>query len=74
MLLFDKLALYFLRKQVKTKDINLPEPTRGRPPKIQDMRQDIQTGAINEKSTPKVRSKTERKPRLKREPNSNWED
>ncbi len=74
MSLFDKLALYFLRKQVKTKDINLPKAKRGRPPKIQDMRQDIQIGAINEESTPKLRSKTERKPVIKRERNSDWED
>ncbi len=66
MLLFDKLALYFLRKQVKTKDINLPIATKGRSPKIQDMRQDIQLGAINEESKSSLRSKTQRKPRAKR--------
>ena len=66
MLLFDKLALYFLRKQVKTKDINLPIATKGGSPKIQDMRQDIQLGAINERTQSSLRSKTERKPRVKR--------
>lgn len=66
MLLFDKLALYFLRKQVKTKDINLPVATKGGSPKIQDMRQDIQLGAINEESKSSLRSKTQRKPRAKR--------
>lgn len=74
MLLFDKLALYFLRKQVKTNDIKLPQATRGRPPKIQDMREDIQIGAINEESKSKVRSKTERKPVIKRKRNSDGQD
>jgi hypothetical protein len=66
MLLFDKLALYFLRKQVKTKDIDLPVATKGKSPKIQDMREDISTGAINEESKSSLRSETQRKPRAKR--------
>jgi len=66
MSLFDKLALYFLRKQVKTNDIKLPVATKGASPKIQDMREDISTGAINEESKSSLRSTTQRKPRAKR--------
>jgi hypothetical protein len=74
MLLFDKLALYFLRKQVKTKDINLPVPTKGGSPKIQDMRQDIPLGAINEEIKSSLRSETKRKPRAKRSNSTKRQD
>ena len=57
----ENFVLYSHLKQLKTKDIKLPKATRGRPPKIQDMRQDIQTGAINEKSESSLRSKVKPK-------------
>ena len=74
MSLFDKLALYFLRKQVKTNDIKLPVATEGASPKIQDMREDISIGAINEESKSSLRSKTQRKPRAKRSVSTKRQD
>jgi hypothetical protein len=50
-------VLYSLTKQVKVKNIKLPTVLRGRTPKIQDMREDIKLGAINEKSESSLRSK-----------------
>lgn len=70
----DKIALYSSASIKNLKDKNYPIPKRGNPPKIQDMRQDIQSGAINEKSKISLRSEIELNEWLNRKRNTYGEN